>query len=514
MRSGIVEQNCAYAFLFNGNAEGVPIPALSFFTGEVLSALGQADPLGQTISQIRVGMPLLSDFAERTTGVRGSKGGTGRTISHSKDIYKYVIWEWLDSIGEGWQSIDREAGLEIFRIHTGECVTLSALDDKIRDAIDRRLKTVAGYVGAFEIDPGNPIHRYAFFDILIYAAAIQNGAVVQELSCEGTQDWQLKGSALFQPNGTVWQPLGWLESSGPNGLAPNTTSRRGNKTAAQLSVKLALNLEERVLRELSGTILNETAASTYEFKATSQPLDILQAIMPEGKFTKYLFDRQHKVGGSKAAFLIDTLGIDPEDWRYLAAQFYFGLIMAKPEAVTLNEWQTGYGAKFNVKMRIRNRAGNSAILVTGWNMIPGMLPSLSTAYPGVPDSEAIEPGDPPILLPGRKNEADWSKLWMLANDFGIRASKNLVPTPMFISGVGAIVEGECGTAFIRVKDARRGMARWLKQCKRGKSDDQSGIVVFSPISGQSIDRAIAWARGVACVLVLNGIAVEVESILD
>lgn len=422
-----------------------------------------------------------------------------------------MIWEWLDSLGEAWHSIDREKGLEIFRLHTGECVAISALDYDIRDAVDRRLQTVPGYAGAFAIDPGNPVHRGGFFESLIYAAAIEDGAVLQELSYEGEQDWPLEGSATFQPGGTVWQPYGWLASSGPEGLPRRAVSERGAKAAAGVARKQASSVEERVLEEMSRAFFANAARKTFEFKAIAEPADILQAIMPEGKFTKYLFDRAHKDGAPKALFLIDILGIDPEDWRYLAGQFYFGLLMAQPQAVRLNEWETGYGARFDVQMRIRNRAGETATIVTGWNMNPGALPSLSTAFPGPRDAEAVEPGDPPILPPGPRTDANWSQLWDWAHAAGVQAGETHVPTPMFLPGIGPISEGECGTALVRVFDARRGMARWLKRQGLGDSDGYGGTVVFSPIPSQSLDRANAWARTVASVLRLNGIEADVQS---
>ncbi|MBV9884675.1 MAG: hypothetical protein JO276_16825 [Sphingomonadaceae bacterium] len=162
-------------------------------------------------------------------------------------------------------------------------------------------------------------------------------------------------------------------------------------------------------------------------------------------------------------------------------------------------------------MRIRNRAGKTALIVTGWNMNPGALPSLSTAYPGPRDAEAVEPGEPPILLPGARGDAEWSQLWEWANAAGVQSGESHVPTPMFLSGFGAISEGECGTALVRVFDARRGFARWLKREGIGDTDGYGGVVAFSPIPSQSIDRANAWARTVASILRLNGIEADVQS---
>lgn len=252
------------------------------------------------------------------------------------------------------------------------------------------------------------------------------------------------------------------------------------------------DLQIALLEEMSRAFFLNAGRKTFEFKAVAESSDILQAIMPEGKFTKYLFDRANEKGKLKAAFLIDDLGIDPEDWRYLAAQFYSGLLIAEPNAVKLNEWKTGYGARFEVPMRIRNRAGKTAVIVTGWNMNPGALPSLSTAYPSPRDAEAIEPGEPPILPPVLRGDAEWSQLWAWANAAGIRAGESHVPTPMFLSGTEAISEGECGTALVRVFGARRGFARWLKRQGLGDTDGYGGWWHSVPFP---VNRSTAQMRG-------------------
>ena len=87
----------AYAFLFDGSVEGVSDPALQFFSAAVLAALSSADPDGTTRSQFRNGLPSLSDFATRTTGVHAAERSSGRTVSYDMDTYKYVVWDWLDS---------------------------------------------------------------------------------------------------------------------------------------------------------------------------------------------------------------------------------------------------------------------------------------------------------------------------------------------------------------------------------------------------------------------------------
>jgi len=511
MEQGNLHISKSYAFLFDGSIKGLPYPPLAYFTGELLLALRLVDHLGRTKSQLRVGMPILHSFAAKTSGVHSTQRSKGQTVSYDKDIYKHVICEWLNSIGEDWHTIQQEYGLNCLMQRTSECISLSSLDDDIRDAINTKLKDVSGYVGAFTIDPANPIHRNGFFNSLIYAAAIENGTVIQELSCDGEEEWPLEGSGQFRPGGLIWKQPGWLNQFGPAGLARQITSERGKKSALILARKRQLTIEERVLKELSEMRFLNVNLKEFEFNSVTQTSDILQAIMPEAKFTKYLFDRSSEKGRPKATFLIDILGISPEDWRYLAAQFYFGLLIAKPEDIEFKEWRTGYNVRFNVTMRIRSRSGKNAVLVSGWNMEPGKLPSLSTAKPGPHNANVIEPDNPPILLPGSRGNTEWSQLWMWANEAGIREADSHVPTPMFLSGMDPMSEGDCGSAFVRIGDARRGFARWLKREGLGVSDGHGGTIVFCPILTQSFERANVWARAVALIVKLNGIKAEVQS---
>jgi hypothetical protein len=503
-----------YAFLFDGSIDGLPNPQLPFFTAAVLTALSQADPQGRTLAQVRVGVPSLTRFAERTTAVRGTESSSGRTISHDTDSYKYVVWDWLDSLDQGWSSVDRELGQEIFRLHSGECIAFSALGDDIRNSVDSALQSAPGYVGGFAIDPGNPVHHGAFFDLLTYPAAIVNGAVVHERSFEGDKERQLDGATQFRPRGLVWKNSGWIASKGPRGLSRAGLSERGAKAAANVAQKRAPSVETRVIEAIDRAFFMNTDRKSFEFESVGGSSDVLQGIMPEGKFTKFLFDREHKEGGSKAAFFIDELGFDPEDWRYLAAQFYNGLLMAQVEAVEFKSWDRGYNVRFNVQMRVRGRSGNKAVVVTGWNKNPGELPSLSTAYPGDRNAEAVEPGEPTILLPGRRTDAAWKQLWDWANAAGVRAGETVVPTPMYIVGFEPVSEGECGNAAVRVPNAGTGLARWLVRHGPGKTDGCGGAVVFSPLATQSLDRATAWARAVRSILYLNDVVAKVETYLD
>lgn len=454
---------------------------------------------------------MLESLATRVTAVHATERSSGHTESHDVETYKYVVWEWLDSLKLGWSTVDTEKGSEIFRLHTGECIAFVSLDPAIRSGIDQMLRGVPGYVGAFEIDPGNPLHRVGFVEKLNYMAAISNGAVVQERTYEGDEHWALDGAEEFKPNGLRWVPIWTLPVDGPPGLGKLKLSDRGAQAAQRYLRKHEDTVEGRVLQAIERAYFLNPARKSFEFSVVGTDGDILEALMPDGKFTEYLVNREHKQGGSKAAFFIDVLGIDPEDWRYLAAQFYFGLQSAQPEKLDFREWEAGYGMRFNVDLKVCGRAGQSAVVRTGWMMKPGSLPTLSTAVPGEKTADLPDPVAPPILPPGQRGDAEWAQLWEWANTAGTMAGTAAVPTPMYVVDYEPVSEGECGGASVRVRDARRGLARWLKNQGLGDTDSYGGVAVFSPIVSQSRDRAIVWAREVIVTLKLNGIDAELES---
>lgn len=505
------ERHPACAFLFDSSVDGLTDPPLQFFVSAVLDALGVADPTGRTRSRFMTGLPMLHSLATRTTAVHAAGRSSGHTESHDRDTYKYVVWQWLDTLPLTWSTVDPDKGSEIFRLHTGECVALVSLDPAFRAQIDTTLSAIPGYVGAFEIDPGNPLHRVGFIEKLNYSAAIVDGEVVQERSYEGDEDWALEGAGRFEPGGMRWESKGWLCADGPPGLAKLALSDRGAQAAQGYLRKHKDTVEGRVLRAIERAYWLNPAHQTFQFTMAGGDGDVLEALMPDGKFTDYLFNREHKQGGSKSTFFIDVLGIEPDDWRYLAAQFYHGLLTAEPDKLEFREWDAGYGMRFNVDIRVRGRAGRSAVVCTGWMMKPGSLPSLSSAMPGNRDADLPEAIDPPILPPGSRGDAEWEQLWTWANAAGIEAANTCVPTPMYLVGGDVISEGECGTARVRVRDARRGFARWLNRSGTGETDGYGGVIMFSPVPSQSRDRAIAWAKDVIVTLKLNGIAAELEA---
>jgi hypothetical protein len=235
--------------------------------------------------------------------------------------------------------------------------------------------------------------------------------------------------------------------------------------------------------------------------------------MPEGKFTKYIFDPKHKVGGPKGNFFTKELGIHPEDWRFLAAQFYEGLLLSDLKDLKLENWDDGYGFRFNIYLRVQGRTGVTAVVRTGWMMRPRALPSLVSATPANRNLNVVQPPLPRILAPGVRTDTDWATLLAWAEVAGTRALNEAVPTPMFLHGFPPLAEGEMGVGTVRVPDARRGFANWLIRSGSAKRHPRGGALILSPSTTFSLDRSKAWAHAFASVLVMNGLTAETEALL-
>jgi hypothetical protein len=478
----------------------------------VFGALSDSDPRARVRAELRGGLPMISCFAEKVSAVSQGEHRSSHTVSHDMELYKTLLWDMSDTLRSTWSSADPEELRKVLFSHHCECLALSHLGNDVRDLLDTRLKEIAGYIGAFALDYENTVQRYAFYDGLMHLAVVDRGAVIQARTIEGDTGIPLEGAEDYHPGGLVWKPYFWDETDeAPRLPETEIESERGRRSLSLLEEKRESSVERRVFEELVARSWSDLSGATYEFEAVENTHDVLQAIMPDGKFTKYLFDTGHPVGAGKAKFFIEILRIDSEDWRFLAAQFYEGLLRARPRNLEIKKWREGYGAKFDVAVRVKSRTGETGLVRTCWILRPNELPNLITAYPEEPGTEAIDPGVQPIVPPGTDGDDFWRSVYELAHAEGIRAHRQTVPTPLFIQGYEAMPEGECGNASVTVKDARRGFARWLLKNSLGRKGYRGGATVSCMIPSQSYDRALAYAKAFAQVLVLNGVPATVDS---
>lgn len=99
-------------------------------------------------------------------------------------------------------------------------------------------------------------------------------------------------------------------------------------------------------------------------------------ILPEGKFTKYLFDGVNQKGLAKGKAITSRLGYDKTNWREFQKEIRekAGVYPAIPKG------RDQYGQRFEQKMVIYGKYGTPANVVIGWNQRPDGSVSLSSAY--------------------------------------------------------------------------------------------------------------------------------------
>src|SRR5579862_4549659 len=348
-----VRRKRPYLFLFDGYAKGVEDPALGMFTGALLKAISIADPKGTLVADFRGGLPGLSDFAEKISAVSSGPKQSSHTVTHDMALYRLLLWDMSQALSAGRNAPDSLAILKVLRARHEECLALSDVPDHIRTKCDAELRRCPGYIGSCAIDAGNPVMRRAFYDRLMHFALISGGTITQERTSEGDEYFELEGAREFSPHGLRWRDDAFGSVPKRFRLENAPLSKRGALSEDRLNRKTQTSVEGRVFHAIMSASWTDRSRQTYEFTAAEPGQDILQAILPDGKFTHYLFNRDHKRGGAKASFIIDELGFDPEDWRYLAAQFYDGLLLSKPRDLRIHRWEDDqYGARFNTFVQV------------------------------------------------------------------------------------------------------------------------------------------------------------------
>lgn len=100
------------------------------------------------------------------------------------------------------------------------------------------------------------------------------------------------------------------------------------------------------------------------------------AILPEGKFTKYLFDGEHSNGLAKGRAISSRLGYSIENWQEFRDTIQKGAV--KYPAV--KKESDGHGQRYEQKMVLMGLKNNPANVVVGWIQRPNGEVSMTSAY--------------------------------------------------------------------------------------------------------------------------------------
>jgi hypothetical protein len=503
-----------HAFFFDANAEGVGAYYGGEFDPAFLRALVFTGTNSALSSRVLRGDAIISMLCTRVTAVSQGHKGQSWTQGHDMELYRTVIWDLADAFAEQWNTLDLESFPLVLARGRVHCIVLPTFPTSLREAVDEKLQGTRGYLGALDLDLGNPLQLKVFIENLVDDAFIANGQVCLERGWDGADETAFEGASDFSPRGELRLPQDQFAARKPPLPHVSGLSARGRVSRDRYEGKQSFTIEDRVIRAI--TQLRDAGKNPFAFSSSPKSESVLEADLPEAKFVRYLLNPDHADGAGKAKFFHDVLSIVAADWRYLAAQFYEGLLQTNFADLKIKVWEDGFGASFNCILPVTGLNGRVVKVFTNWIMRPGQLPQLSTARP-----EEEEDGDLK-LLPGQTNIVSaslagserWAELYRLASAAGATAAEQCVPTPMKIGGFPVEMEGACGYAFVRIPEARKGFARWVIRSKVGRRHHQGGAAVPSNHPSQSVDRAVAYAKVFASVLKLNGVECTVESFFD
>jgi hypothetical protein len=393
-------------------------------------------------------------------------------------------------------------------------LTASALAPEVRVALDGALRQEPFYLGAFEVDGGNPVQRYGCLDTLIHYSDYRYGWLLFD-------PWQseepLDPPPLDRHDDEWYLGLGFdgvryltETEQTDHDLVPRWPdpgeSPRGARSAAILAARRGQGHLDRLAEEASRLpIDDDTLPFVIELDAMPRAAD---AIVEEDKLGGYLLNPDHRDGGPKARWFKAVLAIEAPDAKHLSAQLRQGLLEAgRVERVR----STAYGVHYNVVTPVRGLNGVTALVRSGWELAPGKPPRLLTAVPGTGHERGLE-APATLTLPSSLTGAErWPALWQLADDNATVAAAAVVPTPMNFGGEW-LVDGPFGFAQVSVRDARHGFARWLVQSGHADTVRGRGAVMIAPPGAH--ERARAYAAAFVEVLGFNGVEASYASQLN
>lgn len=508
-----------HAFLFSAKrlAEhktfGYDKPALRAVFASVLTH----DEDATLASEVYLGDLMLRQLAEKRVetsyegpDTRPLRSGVRQLITTDRKLYPLVLWDFCDSISDRWHTLNLAAIPGVLRKDEIFCITFSSLTPSLREPVDRDLKSDHAYLGAYEVDPGDSIqtrsvkliHRFDY---------LRRGLVFDPMQTEDPFDPPtLKGNGWYRDlpfAGLRYRVLD-KELEVPAWPTPEL-SERGQVGYERLQRARDHSHLDRLVEKAAGL---HPGKDTPAFHVSTETMPRASfATVAEKKLREYVLNPDSDEGASKAKFFREELGIEADDWLFLADQFRSGIAAATElERVRSEE----HGLKYHAIIPVKGRNGRVLPVLTAWIVKPGEPPALTTAHPAsksksVEDIDALQ--EPKVLPADLEGEERWETLWTNAIRHGRAAAENIVPTPMLVE-TEWVPDGMFGAATVTVPDARRGFARWLLQTENADLFPRKGALVF--FSEGSADRSSAMADAFADVLHANGIESVVETHLD
>ncbi|MFM9922340.1 hypothetical protein VLK31_05060 [Variovorax sp. H27-G14] len=500
------------AFLFDADHSFFAAPEESNYAHSTeqrfLEAIAKSSSENDCAAKILRGDVLMHEIASTlqrfTRNI--SKGGESRTYGTNRRRLATAIGDVTDSFTEAWCTLDlidlpaRMGSSNIF------CLSAFPISFELAKSIDELLNSFPPYLGAIQLDPGNPLHVTLFHELLDCVFFLEGTIYTSEYSTgEGYHQFGIHPEDFFKIKN-----LSYLEfqRQAPKLVIPSSFSERGFATAQRVGQVLAPTYFENIAVALER--IRPEGQNHSDIDLVLIPPDVDQLFIPIDKLLKYSLSTEHETGKHKARLFSNLLAISSAEWRYLAYQISAGLPFSKIENVR----NTEHGIKHSARINVIGLNGNSLTVQTGWIIRFGTPTQMTTAYPA--DKSQHIPGTgipPPWVDTSIRGDSRWKAIHTLAKIAGEQAYKECIPIPMKIEGCPIILEGKCGNSRVTL-DGRSAFARWLIKNNCASAGFRSGVHVYATGLSQSIDRSTAYAKKYASVLWLNGIETKIESNLS
>jgi hypothetical protein len=463
----------------------------------LLAAVLAADQDRRALFQTYSGNLLPLTYRIVNVEVNSSEMADGRFVDDFSARFA-LLCELCDAASEGWCTLDQIQAPWVLYSRSIYIILASAMSESVRQDVDRKLSELSWYLGAMEVDRGNPIQRWLFGESLIPTWFYSNGWV----GLDEEEDAE-PPARLFR--GIKADGFGWTGSRSellpPPPIAWGAMSIRGERSASVLKAASRRTHHEQIAAQVFEIFLQSTIKRPLAFRADHPKPD---ADLLRRKLCEYVLSPEKSTG--KAELFRRALQIEKDDWRFLAAQLVAGLASAQPHRLRDEPFGERQHLQYDVTVPVVGRNGETKPVKVVWKIVDDKPPELVTAYldaPKVLSELADHDVHTVISKPG--TSLYYEELWEKATQAANQALSGCIPTPIVIqdkSGVmHTIREGMYGGAWVRVPDARTGFARWLINTGRAQKG-WPGARVSAP--SMNADPARAWADALAEVFRING----------
>lgn len=477
-----------------------------------LTALKAADPHGLTDARVYRGGVLLAGLSYKPSAIKVEPAKHRKSNSRvtfrtslirraDRNLHAVLVGDFVETCLDQRNSLNSRTFWNYVANQALDATFVSSISPSIAEGMDNRLRSHPRYIGTVSPDLGNPLHRYLFIEAMFKDAFIRNGRVFVQGDLEGAYDGLFFGADEFSSAGMVTLPHQTFEKMAPSAPLPHSLSARGLVTKMRIHRRTALDIHQKVMSTLGQSNSLHAVNRPFEWDLVQLPDAPEEISIQAKKLADYLLNPEHKDGKSKAKFFEQQLAITSKDWAYLQGQLIDGLSKVSYENVRLDE----HGVRFTAYLPVAGRNGGTATIETGWIIRQCERAAFVTAFPARKDVALESQARAPlIVLDNLKGDARWQAIYTLAVQDGRKAMEECVPKPLIVQGQ-VYMEGDCGGAFVVIKDGRTSFARWLKKNRLGHRHYQRGYSISAEQIHQSAESAKAYADAFARILRRNSI---------